>query len=83
MDTLEGIGPLDWLYGIKLSYSVPDLGCERCAKSGGTCGFDVETQGFLCICSASINATIDCGNEILNASSSSSPSIYTFFFSFF
>ncbi|KAL3505564.1 hypothetical protein ACH5RR_030946 [Cinchona calisaya] len=59
-DNLKGVGPLDWLYGMRLSYSVPDTGCERCTKSGGTCGFDVETEGMLCICSASINATREC-----------------------
>ncbi|KAK4388345.1 UNVERIFIED_CONTAM: hypothetical protein Sradi_2558500 [Sesamum radiatum] len=65
VDALKGVGPLDWLYGIKLSYSLPDLGCERCAKSGGTCGFDVETQVFVCICSTTTNATRDCGNYCL------------------
>lgn len=62
-DNLKGVGPLDWLYGMKLSYSVPDSGCERCAKSGGTCGFDVETEGLVCICSAAVNATRECGTN--------------------
>ncbi|KAL2459377.1 hypothetical protein Fot_55066 [Forsythia ovata] len=71
VDSLKGVGPLDWLYGIKLSYSVPDTGCERCAKSGGTCGFDVETEGMVCLCSASNNATIQCGAGIgMNAGES-------------
>lgn len=62
-DNLKGVGPLDWLYGIRLSYSVPDTGCGRCSRSGGTCGFDVETEGMLCICSAAgNNATRECGN---------------------
>ncbi|KAL8026017.1 hypothetical protein ABFX02_14G001300 [Erythranthe guttata] len=64
VDRLEGIGALDWLYGIKLSYSLPNFGCERCAKSGGTCGFDVETQGFVCVCSTTSNATRDCDGMI-------------------
>lgn len=59
-DNLKGVGPLDWLYGMKLSYSIPDTGCERCKQSGGTCGFDVETEGLVCICSASLNATREC-----------------------
>ncbi|GFZ13845.1 hypothetical protein Acr_24g0000350 [Actinidia rufa] len=59
-DGLKGVGPLDWLYGIKLSYSVPDSGCERCERSGGTCGFDVETQGMVCICSSTLNSTREC-----------------------
>ncbi|XP_076926713.1 uncharacterized protein LOC143589988 [Bidens hawaiensis] len=54
--------PLDWSYGIKLSYGLPDTGCDRCRRSGGTCGFDVETEGMLCICSSTINSTRQCGN---------------------
>ncbi|KAK3027499.1 hypothetical protein RJ639_040214 [Escallonia herrerae] len=27
-DGLHGVAPLDWIYGIKLSYSVPDTGCD-------------------------------------------------------
>lgn len=61
VDGLKGVGPLDWLYGIKLSYSVPDTGCDLCAKSGGTCGYDVETQGMVCICSNTLNSTRVCG----------------------
>ncbi|XP_073027715.1 uncharacterized protein [Primulina eburnea] len=57
VDGLAGVVPLDWLYGIKLSYSMPDSGCDHCAKSGGSCGFDVETEGFSCICSNTNNAT--------------------------
>ncbi|KAK9053795.1 hypothetical protein SSX86_024869 [Deinandra increscens subsp. villosa] len=56
--------PLDWSYGIKLSYTLPDTGCDRCRKSGGTCGFDVETEGMVCICSPTINSTRQCGNII-------------------
>ncbi|KAJ4830906.1 hypothetical protein Tsubulata_044844 [Turnera subulata] len=66
-DNLKGIGPLDWVYGIKLSYSFPDTGCERCSLSGGTCGYDTETEGMLCLCSASINATRDCAGGRLTA----------------
>ncbi|KAK3025336.1 hypothetical protein RJ639_043845 [Escallonia herrerae] len=60
-DGLHGVAPLDWIYGIKLSYSVPDTGCDRCGRSGGTCGFDVETEGMVCICSITTNATRECG----------------------
>ncbi|KAK7830284.1 hypothetical protein CFP56_028375 [Quercus suber] len=60
-DNLKGIGPLDWVYGIKLSFTVAETGCERCAGSGGTCGFDTETVGFSCLCSTSMNATRECG----------------------
>lgn len=68
VDNLKGIGPLDWVYGIKLSFSVPDAGCERCSLSGGTCGFDTETEGMVCLCSASTNATRECGENSLNTS---------------
>ncbi|GMP76152.1 hypothetical protein CsSME_00032950 [Camellia sinensis var. sinensis] len=60
VDALKGVGPLDWLYGMKLSYSVPDTGCDQCSKSGGTCGFDIETKGMLCICSTTVNSTREC-----------------------
>ncbi|KVH99773.1 uncharacterized protein LOC112519400 [Cynara cardunculus var. scolymus] len=53
--------PLDWSYGIKLSYGLADTGCDGCRRSGGTCGFDVETQGLLCICSPTLNSTRECG----------------------
>ncbi|KAL1539160.1 hypothetical protein AAHA92_27819 [Salvia divinorum] len=66
VDALKGVGPLDWLYGIKLSYGLPELGCDRCSKSGGVCGFDVDTQGFTCICSLNTNATRDCGGSFVN-----------------
>lgn len=65
-DNLKGIGPLDWVYGIKLSFTVADTGCERCAGSGGTCGFDTETVGFSCLCSTSMNATRECGKACWN-----------------
>ncbi|KAK3023908.1 hypothetical protein RJ639_043451 [Escallonia herrerae] len=46
IDGLYGVAPLDWIYGIKLSYSVPNIGCDRCGRSGGMCEFDVETEGM-------------------------------------
>ncbi|KAI3512422.1 hypothetical protein L1887_19738 [Cichorium endivia] len=60
-DKLKGEKPLDWSYGIKLSYGLPDTGCDRCRRSGGACGFDVETEGTVCICSATVNSTRECG----------------------
>lgn len=60
-DNLKGVGPPDWVYGIKLSYSAPDTGCERCTRSGGACGYDTETGVMLCLCSASTNSTRECG----------------------
>ncbi|PNY13326.1 hypothetical protein L195_g009979 [Trifolium pratense] len=64
-DKLKGVGPLDWVYGIKLSFSVPDIGCESCKQSGGTCGFDTDTEGLLCLCSGFNNSTRECGGKLL------------------
>ncbi|KAH7573328.1 hypothetical protein JRO89_XS03G0118400 [Xanthoceras sorbifolium] len=64
-DSLKGLGPSDWVYGIRLSYSMPDAGCERCSQSGGTCGFDTETEGMMCLCSASLNSTRECGKSYM------------------
>ncbi|XP_057959013.1 uncharacterized protein LOC131151688 [Malania oleifera] len=61
-DGLRGVRPLDWKYGIGLQYAVPDMGCDRCARSGGTCGFDTESEGSLCLCSGSVNSTTTCGS---------------------
>ncbi|XP_051152662.1 uncharacterized protein LOC127266450 [Andrographis paniculata] len=78
-DGLRGIGALDWLYGMRLSYSVPDLGCDRCANSGGTCGFDVDTRGFLCICAHSdSNSTRDCGVPVNQVGRTTTSSTFTF-----
>ncbi|KAJ0872772.1 putative wall-associated receptor kinase, galacturonan-binding domain-containing protein [Helianthus annuus] len=62
VDKLKDEKPLDWSYGMKLSYNLPDTGCDRCRRSGGTCGFDVETEGMLCICSPTLNSTRQCGD---------------------
>ncbi|XP_052205590.1 uncharacterized protein LOC127810254 [Diospyros lotus] len=61
VDSLKGVAPLDWLYGVKLSYAVADTGCDLCARSGGTCGFDVDSEATLCICSPTLNSTRQCG----------------------
>ncbi|KAK9161828.1 hypothetical protein Syun_008169 [Stephania yunnanensis] len=56
-----GEAPMDWSYGIELSFVVPKTGCELCQGSGGTCGFDIETEMTLCLCSISSNSTRQCG----------------------
>ncbi|KAI9195954.1 hypothetical protein LWI28_019708 [Acer negundo] len=61
-DSLKGLGPSDWVYGIRLSYSMPETGCDRCSQSGGTCGFDTETEGMTCLCSSYLNSTRECGS---------------------
>ncbi|KAA3454419.1 wall-associated receptor kinase-like 15 isoform X2 [Gossypium australe] len=63
VDGLKGIGPADWVYGMKLSYAVPDTGCGRCTRSGGACGYDTETGVLMCLCSTSMNATRECGSN--------------------
>lgn len=60
-DNLNGKNPLDWPYGIRLSYSLPDDDCDQCQSTGGTCGFNTETERLLCLCSG-MNTTRDCGN---------------------
>ncbi|KAJ8623515.1 hypothetical protein MRB53_032044 [Persea americana] len=75
LDDLKGVGPVDWTYGIELSYGVPDAGCEHCERTGGTCGFNTETQGMICMCSSMMNTTRDCGKayqlqQCLNSNSS-------------
>ncbi|KAA8520124.1 hypothetical protein F0562_014380 [Nyssa sinensis] len=41
-------------YGIRVDFEIPVttrcLQCQDTAKGGGTCGFDTETQNFLCLC---------------------------------
>ncbi|KAF6156523.1 hypothetical protein GIB67_011324 [Kingdonia uniflora] len=66
-DNLEGVGALDWSYGIELSYAVPNAGCRHCEQTGGTCGYDTETEVVLCLCSAPMNSTRDCGGGNLTS----------------
>lgn len=41
-------------YGIRVDFDIPvTTRCSQCqdmTKGGGTCGFDTETQNFLCLC---------------------------------
>ncbi|BBG93022.1 hypothetical protein Prudu_000914 [Prunus dulcis] len=82
-DRLRGLGPLDWTYGIKLSFAVPDTGCERCAQSGGTCGFDTETQVSLCLCSTFTNSTRECGSDTAEGSHCAASILFQAFFEHF
>ncbi|ERN01957.1 hypothetical protein AMTRI_Chr02g266640 [Amborella trichopoda] len=61
-DGLRGLSPLDWPFGIELTYAVPEGTCAECRRSGGTCGFDSQTDRLLCLCSPALNTTHDCGN---------------------
>jgi hypothetical protein len=42
------------VYGIRVNFDIPVttrcLLCEDRVKGGGTCGFDTQTQSFLCLC---------------------------------
>ncbi|XP_050219120.1 uncharacterized protein LOC126669642 [Mercurialis annua] len=78
-DNLKGVGPLDWVYGIKLSFNMPETGCERCSQSGGTCGYDTETEGMLCLCSASSNSTRECASGSITAGIESNHLTWRFF----
>lgn len=73
---MRGVAPVDWSYGIELSYSVPEIGCGRCQKSGGTCGFDVETEIFLCQCSNNVSPR-DCGGGVDQGGCNSTNANYT------
>ncbi|KAK4770475.1 hypothetical protein SAY87_031007 [Trapa incisa] len=58
---LRGIEPLDWNYGIGLSFTVPpESGCRRCKRSGGTCGFDTDSGANMCLCPGNVNTTGEC-----------------------
>ncbi|XP_038712624.1 uncharacterized protein LOC120006612 isoform X2 [Tripterygium wilfordii] len=41
-------------YGIRVDFDIPVtthcLQCQDMTKGGGTCGFDTQTQSFLCLC---------------------------------
>lgn len=50
-------------YGIRVDYDIPVttrcMQCQDMTKGGGRCGFDTETQDFLCLCPKG-NATTFC-----------------------
>lgn len=54
-------------YGVRIDFEIPVttrcLRCQDMTKGGGTCGFDTQTQNFMCLCSQA-NVTSYCkGNE--------------------
>lgn len=55
-------GPGVWSYGIRTSYSVPadhnDF-CRSCEATSGACGYDMATDGNLCLCNE-LNSTSNC-----------------------
>ncbi|CAN4083757.1 unnamed protein product [Withania somnifera] len=54
-------------YGIRVDFDIPVttrcLQCQDTAKGGGTCGFDAETQDFLCLCDKG-NSTTYCNDHM-------------------
>ncbi|PSS10380.1 Leaf rust 10 disease-resistance locus receptor-like protein kinase [Actinidia chinensis var. chinensis] len=50
-------------YGIRVDFEIPVttscLRCQDATKGGGRCGFDTQTQSFLCLCDKG-NATTNC-----------------------
>ncbi|KAI6704561.1 hypothetical protein NL676_007523 [Syzygium grande] len=60
-----GAGPYDQVaeYGIRVDFDIPVttrcLTCQDNLKGGGTCGFDTQTESFLCICEGR-NDTASC-----------------------
>ncbi|XP_038895075.1 uncharacterized protein LOC120083395 [Benincasa hispida] len=53
-------------YGIRVDFDIPVstrcLHCQDMVKGGGTCGFDTQDQGFLCLCGER-NVTTFCGDH--------------------
>lgn len=51
-------------YGIRVDFEIPVtmrcLGCQDGNKGGGTCGFDTQTQEFLCLCKKGNVTTTTC-----------------------
>ncbi|KAL6008758.1 hypothetical protein ACLOJK_021984 [Asimina triloba] len=76
LDDLKGVGPMDWQYGMEMSFAVPNSGCEHCQRTGGTCGYNTETHGMLCLCSTGFNSTRECGTihdpSVMNSTSGGS-----------
>ncbi|KAI7725417.1 hypothetical protein M8C21_020238 [Ambrosia artemisiifolia] len=60
-------------YGIRIDFDIPVttrcLECQDGSKGGGTCGFDVETHGFSCLCDKG-NVTTYCKDHSQHAKSS-------------
>ncbi|KAJ8616756.1 hypothetical protein MRB53_036128 [Persea americana] len=61
-------------YGIRIDFEIPVttrcLQCQDTRKGGGTCGFDTETQGFLCLCDGR-NVTSYCADRSISQHRSS------------
>ncbi|PIA28843.1 hypothetical protein AQUCO_06600043v1 [Aquilegia coerulea] len=63
--TIEVDPPYDQVpeYGIRVDFDIPVtthcLQCEDNLKGGGTCGFDTQSQNFLCLCEKA-NTTTYC-----------------------
>ncbi|CAK9138600.1 unnamed protein product [Ilex paraguariensis] len=58
---LRVAGPAEWLYGIRVRYSVQgnEAFCKACEATAGSCGYDVHGVSDLCMC-GSWNSTTNC-----------------------
>lgn len=66
-------GPGEWLYGIRVGYTVlenDDAFCKACEATGGTCGYGPDGFKELCLCGG-WNSTSNC--DSVDSSSSTRP----------
>ncbi|KAL9355818.1 hypothetical protein Peur_053788 [Populus x canadensis] len=54
-------------YGIRVDFDIPVttdcLQCQDMKKGGGSCGFDTQSQSFLCLCNQRSNVTTYCNDH--------------------
>ncbi|KAJ6769574.1 WALL-ASSOCIATED RECEPTOR KINASE GALACTURONAN-BINDING DOMAIN-CONTAINING PROTEIN-RELATED [Salix purpurea] len=54
-------------YGIRVDFEIPVttdcLQCQDMKKGGGRCGFDTQSQNFLCLCNQGSNVTTYCNDH--------------------
>lgn len=65
-------------YGIRVDFDIPVttrcLQCQDPLKGGGTCGFDTQTQSFMCLCKDG-NSTTHCQGMFLHGRKSNTSSL--------
>ncbi|KAJ6401968.1 hypothetical protein OIU84_014111 [Salix udensis] len=61
-------------YGIRVDFDIPVttdcLQCQDMKKGGGSCGFDTQSQSFLCLCNQRSNVTTYCNDHSTTTSHS-------------
>jgi len=57
-------------YGIRVDFDIPVtpdcLQCQDMKKGGGRCGFDTQSQNFLCLCNQRSNVTTYCNGMLVS-----------------